>query len=64
MIDHWFWLLLTVAVIIWYSTITVFVTIKGAADIKSMLGNLKALNDENADSPAEGLPEKLPSEND
>ena len=38
---HWFWLLLTVAVMVWYSTITVYVAYKGAHDIKHMLRNLK-----------------------
>jgi hypothetical protein len=37
---HLFWLLLTAAVIIWYSTITVFVAWKGFKDIKDMLGRL------------------------
>ncbi|MBO0797637.1 MAG: hypothetical protein J2P31_02335, partial [Blastocatellia bacterium] len=37
---HWFWLLLTIACMVWYSTITVYVGIKGVADIKSMLARL------------------------
>jgi hypothetical protein len=32
--------LLTAAVVIWYSTITVFVAWKGFKDIKNMLGQL------------------------
>ena len=38
--NHWFWLLVFVATIVWYSTITVYVAIKGARDIKVMLARL------------------------
>lgn len=38
--EHWFWFLLTAACVLWYSTITVYVAIRGAADIKHMLGRL------------------------
>ncbi len=37
---HWFWWALTAACVIWYSTITVYVAIKGAMDIKNMLRRL------------------------
>jgi hypothetical protein len=40
MIRHWFWWLLTMACIVWYSTVTVYVSIKGIADIKNMLARL------------------------
>jgi hypothetical protein len=40
--NHWFWLLLTIACIVWYSTITVYVSYKGIADIKQMLARLSA----------------------
>ena len=36
-----FWALLTLAVLVWYSTVTVYVAIRGAADIKQMLRRLK-----------------------
>ena len=39
---HWFWWTLTAACVVWYSTITVYVAIKGAADIKNMLARLDA----------------------
>ncbi len=39
--NHPFWGLLTLAVLVWYSTITVYVGIRGAADIKHMLRTLK-----------------------
>jgi hypothetical protein len=41
-IDHWFWFMLTAACVVWYSTITVYVAICGARDIKNMLSNLSA----------------------
>lgn len=37
---HWFWLLMTAACVLWYSTITVYVAIKGVTDIKEMLTRL------------------------
>lgn len=42
MAKHWFWWLLAMACVVWYSTITVYVAIKGAGDIKHMLARLKA----------------------
>ena len=38
--NHWFWWALTMACVVWYSTITVYVAIKGASDIKNMLARL------------------------
>lgn len=38
--EHWFWWLLVMACVIWYSTITVYVAIKGAYDIVHMLRRL------------------------
>ncbi len=38
--EHWFWWLLTMACLAWYATVTVYVAIKGAADIKGMLKRL------------------------
>lgn len=38
--EHWFWAALTLAVLVWYSTITVWVSIKGVFDIKGMLRRL------------------------
>jgi hypothetical protein len=37
---HWFWLSLTIACIVWYSTVTIYVGFKGIADIKRMLARL------------------------
>jgi hypothetical protein len=38
--DHWFWGGLTLAVVVWYSTVTVYVAVKGVGDIKEMLKKL------------------------
>ncbi len=38
--EHWFWWLLTMACVVWYSTITVFVAVRGVVDIKGMLKRL------------------------
>ena len=38
---HPFWGLLTLAVLAWYSTITVYVAVRGVADIKEMLRRLR-----------------------
>lgn len=40
MTNHPIWWLLSMTCIAWYSTITIFVTVKGASDIRSMLRNL------------------------
>jgi hypothetical protein len=42
---HWFWAALTIACVVWYSTITVYVAVKGAFDIKHMLARLGAAKD-------------------
>lgn len=48
---HWFWLAMTAAVLVWYSVITVYVAVRGAFDIKEMLGNLGRLQKEQESSP-------------
>ncbi|MCI0428493.1 MAG: hypothetical protein L0Z46_10805 [Nitrospiraceae bacterium] len=40
MSKHPLWWLLTVACVAWYSTVTVYVAIKGVADIRNMLARL------------------------
>lgn len=42
MTARWFWLALTIACLAWYATITVYVAVKGAKDIRSMLSRLGA----------------------
>jgi hypothetical protein len=37
---HWFWWVLVVACLVWYSTITVYVSIRGVKDIREMLDRL------------------------
>ncbi|MHB0999487.1 MAG: hypothetical protein ACYC27_09595 [Armatimonadota bacterium] len=38
---HAFWWLMTIAVMVWYSTVTIYVAYKGAKDIKNMLKRVK-----------------------
>ena len=38
--EHWFWGAVTIACMTWYSTITIYVAIRGAADIRNMLRRL------------------------
>ncbi len=40
--SHPFWGILTLAVLVWYSTITVYVAIRGSLDIREMLRRLAA----------------------
>ena len=39
--EHTFWSLLAIACLVWYSTITIYVAIRGAIDIKHMLARLR-----------------------
>ena len=39
--SHPFWLTLMIACVVWYSSVTVYVAIRGAFDIRHMLENLK-----------------------
>ena len=36
-----FWLFMTIAVLAWYSTVTIYVAIRGSFDVKHMLQRLK-----------------------
>ena len=36
-----FWWVLTIAAVVWYSTITVYVAVRGAFDIRNMLQRLE-----------------------
>ncbi len=49
--NHPFWALLTLAVLVWYSSITIYVGIRGALDIKHMLRNLADQQRDSAQSP-------------
>ena len=44
--EHWFWWLTTMTFLVWYSTVTIYVAIRGATDIKQMFQRLQALADE------------------
>lgn len=46
MTEHWFWWLLAMACVVWYSTITVYVAFKGIFDIQGMLRRLGAMEKE------------------
>jgi len=37
---HWFWGGITIICLAWYSTVTVYVAIKGVGDIRNMLRRL------------------------
>jgi len=37
---HGIWILLTAAVILWYSTVTIYVAVRGIKDIRGMLQRL------------------------
>ncbi len=39
--EHWFWWLTTLAVLVWYSTVTIYVAVNGILDIRQMLRRLK-----------------------
>ena len=49
-VEHWFWAAMTAAVIVWYSTVTIYVAFRGMLDIKGMLARLKEGNDAAADA--------------
>jgi hypothetical protein len=49
MTEHWFWLGVTALCVLWYSTITIYVAVKGVKDIKSMLRRLKDQNEGSSD---------------
>ena len=48
--EHIFWWVLTIACVVWYCTITVYVAIKGASDIKQMLTRLGRSSDNSSNS--------------
>ena len=54
--NHPFWGILTLAVLVWYSTITVYVGIRGMLDIRHMLRKLQ----ENHEGPDVATPPGKP----
>ncbi len=45
--EHFFWWLLTMACVVWYSTITIYVSVKGIADIRDMLKRISLHQSDN-----------------
>lgn len=41
MTEHWFWFWLTLACLVWYSLVTVYVGVLGGFDIREMLRRLR-----------------------
>lgn len=41
-----FWMAMTAAALVWYSTVTVYVAVRGAGDIKDMLRRLSERRDD------------------
>jgi hypothetical protein len=41
-----FWWWLTIACLVWYTGVTAYVSVRGAVDIRGMLGRLSASQDE------------------
>ena len=42
--EHWFWGVMTLACLVWYCTITIYVSIKGVRDIRKMFRDLASRN--------------------
>jgi hypothetical protein len=40
MSEHWFWLVLTAACVLWYTTVAIHVAVRGVGDIRRMLSRL------------------------
>ena len=40
-----FWLLATIAALVWYSTVTIYVAVRGSYDIRHMLARLEQNRD-------------------
>jgi hypothetical protein len=38
---HWFWWGLTAAAFLWYATVTLYIAVRGFADIRHMLARLR-----------------------
>lgn len=39
--SHWIWALVVFGCLVWYTLVSIYVAIKGAVDIKSMLAHLR-----------------------
>ncbi|MGC8988854.1 MAG: hypothetical protein ACP5MD_01905 [Verrucomicrobiia bacterium] len=54
LLDHWFWLLVTTAALVWYSTVTVYVAVRGLRDIRSMFRRLGEGSSQSGESSVDG----------
>ena len=56
--DHWFWWLMMLAVLVWYSTVTVYVAVRGTMDIRGMLRRLaqRPVENQEAEKATDNLP--------
>lgn len=54
LLDHWFWLLVTIAALVWYSTVTVYVAVRGLRDIRSMFRRLRDSSSQSDESSVGG----------
>ena len=50
-VEHWFWWTLSLACVVWYSTITIYVAIKGVRDIRQMLARLSTTKTQDPPNP-------------
>lgn len=48
---QWFWWLLLMACLVWYSTVTIYVAVRGALDIRSMLRRLGEFRERPSEPP-------------
>lgn len=48
---RYFWLLLTIAAVVWYTFVTTYVSYKGVSDIKEMLRSLSRRGTSEDDTP-------------
>lgn len=55
--EHWVWWTLTMACVVWYSTVTVYVAVRGVVDIRSMLTRLKNQTSEEDSAPRASMHE-------
>lgn len=51
---HYLWLGVTALCLLWYSTITIYVAVRGGKDIGQMLRNLSKLNEQAASNEEDG----------
>jgi hypothetical protein len=58
--DHWFWWTMMMAVLVWYSTVTVYVAVRGIWDIRGMLQRLAQRHADSPDDQDGGKPPSPP----